>query len=54
LYKYDGFAKDKSFQTLDKVNKYLQSLPKWNKTKYYIKDDDPLFEKLNCETGQPQ
>ena len=41
LNRYDGYGKERRFQTLSKVNTYIQTLPRWNKTKYYIKDDDP-------------
>lgn len=53
LQKYDGFAKERRFNTLEKLYEYLNSLPRWDKTKYYIRDDDPFFKKLSCETGAP-
>jgi hypothetical protein len=53
LNRYDGYGKEKRYKTIETLNTYIQSLPKWNKTKYYIRDDDPLFEILNCETGHP-
>jgi glutathione peroxidase-family protein len=53
LQKYDGFAKERRFNTVEKIYEYLNSLPKWNKTKYYIRENDPLLKKLSCETGAP-
>ena len=53
LEKYDGFSKERRFSTWEKLYEYLNSLPKWNKTKYYIRDNDPLLKKLICETGLP-
>ena len=54
LEKYDGFSKERRFSTWEKLYEYLNSLPKWNKTKYYIRDNDPLFKKLSCETRQSE
>jgi hypothetical protein len=54
LDRYDGYGKEKRYNTIDKLNTYIQSLPKWNKTKYYVRDDDPLFEILICKTGKPR
>jgi hypothetical protein len=53
LQHYEGFGKERRFTTLEKLYEYLDSLPKWKKTKYYIRDNDPLLKKLSCETGAP-
>jgi hypothetical protein len=39
--------------SFDEVERYLETLPKWNKTKYYVKIADlRLYSLLNCETGE--
>ena len=44
---------DKEMTSFDEVEKYLESLPKWNKTRYYVKIADlRLFSLLDCETGE--
>ncbi len=44
---------DKKRKTFDEVEAYLSSLPKWNKTKYYVKLADlGLYSLLECETGE--
>jgi hypothetical protein len=43
---------DKEMKTFDDVERYLESLPKWDKTKYYVKlADIELDSLIECETG---
>jgi len=44
---------EKEMETIDDVEKYLESLPKWDKTKYYVKlADMELFSLIECKTGE--
>jgi hypothetical protein len=44
---------ENELRNFTEVERYLQSLPKWNKTKYYVKLADlRLFSLLECETGE--
>jgi len=44
---------DKELTSFDAVEEYLETLPKWNKTKYYVKLADlELFSLLECESGE--
>ena len=44
---------EKEMETIDDVEKYLESLPKWGKTKYYVKlADMELFSLIECKTGE--
>jgi hypothetical protein len=44
---------DKKFKTFDEVEEHLASLPKWDKTKYYVKLADlGLYSLLECKTGK--
>jgi hypothetical protein len=44
---------DKEMKNFDDVERYLESLPKWNKTKYYVKlADIELDSLIECETGK--
>ena len=46
--------KDTKLRTFEEVERHLASLPKWNKTKYYVKLADlQLYALLDCETGEP-
>ena len=45
---------DAALHTFDDVEDYLESLPKWEKTKYYVKLADlRLHSLLECKTGEP-
>jgi hypothetical protein len=42
-----------SLKSFDAVEKYLGSLPKWDKTRYYVKlADIELFSLIECKTGK--
>ena len=44
---------DKERKSFDDVEKYLESLPQWDKTKYYVKLSDIKLDSLiECETGK--
>ena len=44
---------EKEMNTFDEVEKYLKSLPKWEKTKYYVKlADTELDSLIECKTGE--
>jgi len=44
---------DEKMKTFDEVETYLDSLPKWDKTKYYVKlSDIELSSLIECETGE--
>jgi hypothetical protein len=44
---------DNEKKTFDDVDKYLESLTKWNKTKYYVKlTDIELDSLIECESGE--
>jgi hypothetical protein len=44
---------DKTLRTFEEVERYLASLPRWNKTRYYVKLADlQLYSLLDCETGE--
>jgi hypothetical protein len=45
---------DGKLRTFGEVERHLALLPKWNKTKYYVKLADlQLYSLLDCETGEP-
>ena len=45
---------DALLHTFDDVENYLESLPKWEKTEYYVKLADlGLHSLLECKTGEP-
>jgi hypothetical protein len=45
---------DRLHRTFDEVEKYMESLPKWEKTRYYVKLADlKLYSLLKCENGEP-
>ncbi|KPJ83368.1 MAG: hypothetical protein AMS17_17640 [Spirochaetes bacterium DG_61] len=44
---------DKKMKTFEDVERYLDSLPKWDKTKYYVKlADIELDSLIECKTGK--
>lgn len=44
---------DSVMKTFDDVEAYLDSLPKWNRTKYYVKlSDIELSALIECESGE--
>jgi hypothetical protein len=44
---------DKKLTTFEEVERYLESLPRWDKTRYYVKLSDlQLDSLLVCETGE--
>ncbi|MGQ9615562.1 MAG: hypothetical protein ACUVWJ_04080 [Spirochaetota bacterium] len=44
---------DSVMKTFDDVESYLDSLPKWNRTKYYVKlSDIALSALIECESGE--
>jgi hypothetical protein len=45
---------DRELTSFGQVEEYLNSLPRWRKTRYYVKIADlKLFSLLECETGEP-
>ena len=52
LGKCRSMSVDEEMKTFDEVETYLDSLPKWDKTKYYVKlADIELSSLIDCETG---
>ena len=52
LGKWRSIEADKEMKTFDDVEKYLDSLPEWGKTKYYVKlSDIELYSLIECKTG---
>jgi hypothetical protein len=44
---------EKEMDTFEEVEKYLASMPKWNKTRYYVKIADiELSSLIECRTGK--
>jgi hypothetical protein len=44
---------DQDLTTFEEVERYLESLPRWNKTRYYVKLADlQLYSLLDCDTGE--
>ena len=44
---------DRDLSTFEEVEKYLASMPKWNKTRYYVKIADiELSSLIECRTGK--
>lgn len=44
---------DEEMKTFEEVETYLDSLPKWDKTKYYVKlSDIELSSLIDCESGE--
>lgn len=45
---------DRELTSFDQVEGYLDALPPWRRTKYYVKIADlKLFSLLECDTGEP-
>lgn len=45
---------DRELTSFDQVEEYLETLPTWRGTRYYVKLADlRLFSLLECETGEP-
>jgi hypothetical protein len=45
---------DTRLHTFEEVEKYMESLPKWEKTEYYVKLSDLRLDSLIvCKTGEP-
>jgi len=48
-----ALEKDKRLQSFEEVENYLDSLPKWDKTRYYVKLADlGLYSLIDCRTGE--
>jgi len=44
---------EKKMKNFDEVEEYMESLPIWDKTRYYVKLADlELFSILDCKTGE--
>ena len=44
---------DREMETFEEVEKYLASMQKWNKTRYYVKIADiELSSLIECRTGK--
>jgi hypothetical protein len=53
LGRWRSIETDKERKTFDEVEKYLESLDKWVKTKYYVKlSDIELDSLIECKTGE--
>ena len=52
LGRWRSIEADREKKTFDDVEKYLESLTKWDKTKYYVKLSDIQLDSLiECKTG---
>jgi hypothetical protein len=53
LGRWRSIEEDCLITSFDDVEKYLKTLPKWNKTKYYVKLSDITLDSLiECGTGE--
>ena len=48
-----AMKEDREMNTFEEVEKYLASIPKWKKTRYYVKMSDiELSSLIECRTGK--